>query len=385
MHKLKQVWSAGTDINHELLKIWIARYLPELGSISSHVRRHVEQRLRSSITDEARLTTSQIISHHLASDCLLATAETKRLLSTTGALANDQWELQELSAKIEEIYRVLIDGYEKSFIFSPVVDYIHVLELDEGKLEAAALVIPHFERLMLTVGPLVRELKAIYFSSVNRHLIGFMTTQIHLTRKHILEHLTPYDSTWLAPYLQVLDELICMPWQRICSVAASETDMTASVALVRKMMPRVSSISAFTYQRAIGAFPHHISCQGRLQSLAVQNSSLRDLNMFQAYIWLCILEDSPSVIKKQLLPLCLQVFSLTKIQWPLASFGVQTILEAIRQQLTSQEQMLFNKHAGTIEQLFLDAGNKPDQVALLKQQLQKSNPINSVSYTWKPN
>ncbi|MEM9807549.1 MAG: hypothetical protein AAF959_19975 [Cyanobacteria bacterium P01_D01_bin.56] len=385
MHKLKQVRSAGTDINHELLKIWIARYLPELGSISSHVRKHVEQRLRSSISDEARLTTSQTISHHLASDCLLATTDTKRLLSTTGAFANDGWELQELSAKIEEIYRVLIDGYERSFIFSPVVDYIHVLELDEGKLEAAALVIPHFESLMLTVGPLIRELKAIYFSSINRHLIGFMTTQIHLTRKHILGHLTPYDSTWLAPYLQVLDELICMPWQRICSVAASETDMTASVALVRKMMPRISSISAFTYQQAVRTFPHHISCQGRLQSLTVQNSSLRDLNMFQAYIWLCILEDSPSVIEKQLLPLCLQVFSLTKIQWPLACFGVQTILEIIRQQLTAQEQVLFNKHADTIEQLFLDAGNKPDQVALLKQQLQKSNPVNSVSYTWKPN
>ncbi len=384
MHKLKKVQSAGTDVDNELLKIWIARYLPDLGSISSHVRRHVEQRLRSSIADDARLATSQTISNRLKLDCALATVDTSQLLSRTEALSQDAWELQKLSIKIEQIYRALIDGYAKSFIFSPVVEYIHVLESDTGKLEAAALVIPRFENLILTVGPLIRELKAIYFSSINRHMIGFMTTQMHLTRKRILSHLTPYECTWLVPYLQVLDELICMPWQRICSVAVSKTDITKSIALVKKMMPRVNSISAFTYQQAISVFPHHISCQGRLQSAAVQSSSLRDLNMFQAYIWLCILEDSVSVIEKQLLPLCIQVFSLTNIQWSLASFGVQTIIERIYQQLTPTEQILFTKHGDIIKQLFLNAEHEPNQVALLTQ-LQNSSSKEAATYIWRPN
>ncbi|EKV03076.1 Phycobilisome protein [Leptolyngbya sp. PCC 7375] len=385
MYEFKRFKAAGADINNELLKIWIARYLPEFDKISHHVRYHVEQRLRSSITDDARQATSFNINHHLESDCALAAVDTQQLLSKKLSPFPDIWELQELSIKIKQIYAVLIDSYEKSFIFSPIVDYIHVIDSEERRLEAVDLVIPHFVSLMLTVGPLLRELKAVYFSSVNHHLVGFMTTQLHLTRKRILSHLTPYDCTWLVPYLHVLDELMCMPWQRICSIMPSTSNMTQSLAVARKMMPQVSSISAYTYQQALQTFPKHISSQGRIQSAAVQASSLRDLNMFQAYIWLCVLEDSASVIEKQLLPLCLQVFSLTDVQWELVNFGVQTIIKTILEQLLPHEQAIFKKQADIIESLFLNAQPQEEQVALLKKQLQTSDAVDAANLTGTSN
>lgn len=382
MQHLTPSQAAGSDVNEELRKIWIARYLPELGTIPSYVRKHAEQRLRASITDEARQATAHRLNQRLASDCAQASTATQQLLSKTGAISQNTWELQELNHKIKEIYQTLISSYEASFIFLPVVDYTQSIESEASRLAAAAEVMPGFEELILTIGPLVRDLKVIYFSSVNRHLVGFMTTQIHLTQARILSHLDPYDCSWLAPYFQIVDELLCMPWQRICSVATSNIDRTQTIAMVKKMLPKVSKVSAITYQQALCAFPHHTSCQGRIQSAEVQRSSIRDLSMFQAYIWLCVLEDSPSIIEKQLLPLCLQVFSLANVQWKLANFGIQTIIEIIRLQLTAEEQSVFKKQTDIIKRLFLDADPKSNQISLLKQQLEHSR--NTVTFTWKP-
>ncbi|MEA5464928.1 hypothetical protein [Leptothoe sp. PORK10 BA2] len=351
MHVLNQVQFAGTD---ELLKIWVARYLPELGAISNQVKNHVENRLRLTITDESRLATYHQIISHLISDCDHAATDTKKLLLAVG-LPPDSWEMQELSTQTYKIYETLMDCYAASFIFSPILEHLHILDSEAGKLKATALVIPKFESLIQIIGPQIRDLKAMYFSSVNRHLVGFMTTHMHFTRQSILHRLDPYEHIWLAPYLQLLDELICIPWQRICSVASTNTSNPNTIALVRRMIPKVHSISSHTYQKTLRAYPNHISCQGRIQSSAVQHSVIRDINMLQAYIWLCVLEDSVAVIEKQLLPICLQVFSLTDVDWDIVTFGIQTIVDMIQQQLTPSEQNLFEKHANTIESLFLNA------------------------------
>ena len=78
----------------------------------------------------------------------------------------------------------------------------------------------------------------------------------------------------------------------------------------------------------------------------------------------------------------MQVFSLANVDWQLANFGIKTINEIIRQQLTPEEQNLFQKQAATVESLFLNANPKSNQVDLLKQQLQHSR--NSISFTFKP-
>ena len=295
------------------MKIWVARYLPEINSISTSVRSHIEQRLRVSITDEARQATHRQLSKQLASDCAHAAIDTQKLLSAMG-LSIGVWELQELSLKIHKIYTALLDCYAQVCIFSPVLDHLHTIETESDRLEATGSVIPRFESLMLKLVPLLQELKIAHFSSENRHLRGFITTQIHFTRQHILSHLTPDTSFWLAPYLRLLDEVICMPWHHIVSMASTNTATPDSIALVRKMMPKVNEITALTYKKALQTYPEHISCQGRIQSNEVYQSSIRDLNMLQAYIWLCIVGDDISIIEHQLIPLCLQVFPLTMFE-----------------------------------------------------------------------
>ena len=383
MYEFKQFPSAKTDDNNELLKLWVARYLPDLGSISSRVRHHVEQRLRLAISAESRQATAQHMLGYLESDCAIANADTQRLLLATGIPA-DIGELTNLSHQVYNLYETLIGCYAKSFIFSPVIDYLHTIDTESGKLHAVELVITEFEALMLAVGPSLRELKAVYFSSINQHLIGFMTTHMHFTQQRILSHLALDEVIWLAPYLQLLDELICMPWQRICSVASTAIHCPASVALVKRMIPKVKSISALTYQKALQTYSTHVSSQGRIQSKPVQRSSMRDLSMFQAYIWLSFLEDSPVVVEQKLLPICLQVFPLTNVSWELVIFGIETLAQTIQQQMTPAEKALFINHSEKIQALFLNAHPKKRKVALLKEQLQQANLLQHISYTWSP-
>jgi len=383
MYELNPFQPVSTDANHELLKIWVARYLPELGKISGPVRKYVEQRLRLAMTNTSRQATAQRIRNHLVSDSAAAAADTQKLLLRVG-LPPEMWEMQELYAKVYKLYEALIDCYEQSFIFAPVVEYLHRIEEDSCRLEAAAQVIPPFEDLMLTMGPMLRELKAVYFSSTNRHMVGFMTTQMHFTQQYILTHLDPYECLWLAPYLRLLDELMCMPWQRICSVVSTIAERPDTIALVKRMIPKVNMISALVYNKALTAYPKHNSCQGRIQSTAVQRSSLRDLNMFQAYIWLSLLEDNTIIIEKQLLPICLQVFRLTNVNGELVTFAIQSIIEAIQSQLSPSEQALFHPSSYAIERLFIDAYSKVSQVDLLRKQLQATQYLNSVSYIWQP-
>lgn len=260
MYELNPFQPVSTDANHELLKIWVARYLPELGKISGPVRKYVEQRLRLAMTNTSRQATAQRIRNHLVSDSAAAAADTQKLLLRVG-LPPEMWEMQELYAKVYKLYEALIDCYEQSFIFAPVVEYLHRIEEDSCRLEAAAQVILPFEGLMLTMGPMLRELKAVYFSSTNRHMVGFMTTQMHFTQQYILTHLDPYECLWLAPYLRLLDELMCMPWQRICSMVSTITERSDAIALVKRMIPKVNMISALVYNKALTAYPNHNSCQ----------------------------------------------------------------------------------------------------------------------------
>lgn len=390
MHDFKRVQSAGADVNSELLKIWIARYLPNLGAMSSGVRYHTENRLRVAIADPSRVATTQKLKRHLASDCAQAAMDTYKVLLATGNHV-DAWQLKSLSTRIYDLYATLLECYAESFVFSPVIDYLHTIDIETERLNVAGLVIPKFENLLLTLSPILRELKAVYFSSINRHLLGFMTTQIHFTRQHILNHLSLDENIWINPYLQLLDELICIPWQHICSVVAATQDHSEVVTLAKKMLPKMSAISALTYQKALQTYPDHTSCQGRIQSAAVQRSSLRDLSMFQAYIWLSVLEGNVVAIERKLLPICLQVFPLTNVSWDLVTFAIQTIIETVDEQLDASEKQIFEPQAETIKNLFLQAAPQPGQVVqpgqitLLKEQLKQNKLANtgSVSYTWQ--
>ena len=350
--KLVQPTQATTD--SELIKLWLIRYLPTLGVISAPVRRHVKQRLELAISDDARRITQQKILRSLPAACARATTEAQQFLSVSG-VAYDIWEVRDLTIQIHKIYETLLSCYAESFVFAPMLDCLETIDSEQGRMDAATRILPSFNQLIWKLEPLLRELKMLYRFSSNRQMIGFMTTQLHFTQRHIIRQFDPYERLWLTSYFQMVEELICMPWRRICTSTLLKTSRLGSIALAKKMLPRTQAIAESVYRRALCDYPHHVSRQGRIQTEAVRTSSIRDINMFQAYLWLCLLENSLSVIENELLPLCLIVFPSTNVQWQLVTQGVENLMVTIQAQLSASEKTLFDKYAQPIQQLFVNA------------------------------
>lgn len=349
------------QLNFQILKIWITRYLPRFELIQPQARHHVCQRLADTVAPTARQATRILVLEHLAAHCAMSGLRTQQLMAEAGVPLKIL-EAQAITEQIVSIYRYLMDAYVQNFIFAPVLDYLHTID-DVSSKEAVALqILPQFHTLMRGLEPLLQALQAMVASSQNLRAIGFLTTQIHLSRQRILSRLTVYERLWLSPYLQLTEELLCMPWQRVCAAASQHSDNSTAAKVVTKLLPETDAIATAVYQRALRTYPNHISRQGRIQSDAVQTSSIRDLSMFQTYIWLSLLEGNISVVENELLPLCLLVFPCSNVRWQFVQHGIQWLAEEIHLHLTSQETLMFSSYVKPIQRLF--ERSNPEQVDL---------------------
>jgi hypothetical protein len=345
--------------DNTLMTLWVSRYLPDLSSIPFYIRKLVANKLSAAIEVQNRQKMADGILTNLATDCTFAGIEAQKLCLKAGEGLKIT-EAKELGNHIATIYRKLLELYVEDFVFAPVIDFLYELDTQEGRISAASRILPAFNRLSQEIEPLLKQLQDIYVASDNRRAIGFLTTQLHLTRNNILMRLDSYGKMWLSSYLKLIEEQVCMPWGRICRAATNPGVNSMALKVVEQMFPVSQTIADKVYQRAVLDFPHHVSRQGRIQTVGVQTSSTRDLNMFQAYIWLCLLEGNVSVIREELLPLCLLVFPALDVKWSFVEQGVIWIVEEIQLSLDGQQNQLFGPFGEEIRSLFAKAN--PDFV-----------------------
>jgi hypothetical protein len=343
--------SSSTAANQSLMVIWAARYLPDLSSIPFYLRKLVFNKLADSISSANRQRVADSILSHLDTDCTFSGIEAQRLCLKAGQGLKIA-EAKDLATHISRIYRLLLEQYVADFVFAPVLDSLYELDSQEGRLKAAARIVPGFNRLSQAMHPLLQQLQQLYIVCDNPQAIGFLTTQLHLTRQRVLTRLDVYGRMWLNSYLQQIEEQTCMPWQRINEAANQDNVNLTAVRMVQQMLPLSQTIADRVYQQAVLDFPHHISRQGRIQTAAVQASSTRDLSMFQAYIWLSVLEGNVSVVEQELLPLCLLVFPALDVRWFFVEQGVEWILEAVGQRLNPEQKRIFDPIGSQVLRLF---------------------------------
>ncbi|MFG6099763.1 hypothetical protein D0962_30725 [Leptolyngbyaceae cyanobacterium CCMR0082] len=351
---------ASEKLNIDLLKIWLIRYLPKLGLISLQAHSHVKARLAVAVSAEARQETRRKVLGNLTAHCTMSGLRAQHLMMDSH-MPLQILEAQKITHQIVAIYQYLMEAYVRDFVFAPVLHHLHTTD---SKQVVALQILPKFHQLMQGLAPLLKGLQSLISTSTNLRAIGFLSTQIHLSRQRILSRLDVYERIWLSPYLQLTEELLCMPWQRVCIAAGNHSSNSPAAALVTKMLPLTEPIASAVYHRALRTFPNHVSRQGCIQSDPVQTSSVRDLSMFQTYIWLSLLEGNISVIKNELLPLCLLVFPCSKVSWQFVQYGIQWLSEEIYLHLTSPETLMFSSYIKPIQRLFKQAD--PDQIDLVK-------------------
>jgi hypothetical protein len=358
----------SADLNNDLVTLWVSRYLPDLSSIPAYIRKLVANKLSVAIAVENRRKMADGILSNLVTDCAFAGIEAQKICMKAGEGLKIT-EAKDLGNHIAQIYRKLLELYVEDFVFAPVIGALNDLDTLEGRLRTAANILPAFNRLNQEMEPLLHQLQDLYVASDNRRAIGFLTTQLHLTRQNILGRLDSYGKMWLSSYFRLVEELTCMPWKRICQAANQPGINPQILSMVMEMFPASQTIADKVYQRAVLDFPHHISRQGRIQTVGVQVSSTRDLNMFQSYIWLAVLEGNASVIEHELLPLCLLVFPAVDVKWGFVEQGIRWIMQEIQLSLDPEQNKLFSPLADQIQTLFNHAN--PDLVseAVLGQQM----------------
>lgn len=75
---------------------------------------------------------------------------------------------------------------------------------------------------------------------------------------------------------------------------------------------------------------------GFLSDSAVKTSSIRDVKMFQVYLWACGLQEI-SAIKQELFPSFVMLYLTLKVQWELIRQMLHLLGQEIRDRLTPKQ------------------------------------------------
>jgi hypothetical protein len=203
--------------------------------------------------------------------------------------------------------------------------------------------------------PILLVFQEQLLASKDWRALGFMTTQLKFTNKLILSYLTPVETLLLGSYLKFVEEQVAMPWQRVCVAAATHELGSQALTVVEHMIPVAEEIAQNVHYRLVQLFPNYNSRSGWFADPEVAHSSIRDLNMFQSYLWLCVLEQSLIPIEQELIKLCLMVLECIEVKWEIAEVATQLLTEELFKRLSLEHRSVLLPYTQGLQQAFVDA------------------------------
>lgn len=172
------------------------------------------------------------------------------------------------------------------------------------------------EQLTMTVGPTVGQVRRKH-TAVDPRVIGFVSLQFHHTGVILLQNAPASQRETLHSFFKVIDDHLYMPLHRAYEAAANHDYNSPGLALVRHLLPESTAIATTICQRVATTFQSHRCFTGPLNHPQVRTSSIRDVEMFQIYLWVCLLEGSLDAIQRELFPLCLMLYPTLNVTWEL--------------------------------------------------------------------
>jgi Phycobilisome protein len=168
------------------------------------------------------------------------------------------------------------------------------------------------------------QLRAKYMA-VDPRLMGFVSMQCHYTGQMLLAQLSDRERSAFTPYLKVLDDHLYLPLREAYQAAAKHEPDSEALRAVQRLLAVSTKIARKVYKRVRCQNPHYQSYSGSLAAEAVKVSSIRDIEMFQLYLCVCLLEGDVRSVQTQLFPLCVMLYPRLNVSWQL----VQQMLEAM--------------------------------------------------------
>lgn len=334
-----------------LVSIWADRYLPNLSVLSIGDDPLIRSELRDAASPSGRARTAAKLHQRLVEqNCRLAAVRTKDLYAHLSNVL-DLEEARRLAHFASLIYLKVLEVYQAA----PSITKVSQEDLwaTFGNSSLSAWGIPRIDKLANTLEPLLLQFQKQHEISKDWRTLGFITTQINYSNALLLEQLTPVEQTLIYCYFKFIEEQVALPWQRICAAAAKHDLASPTFILVKSMLPISSEIAITVYDRLFKSFPHHYSRRGRLNNPAIKHSCLRDLEMFQAYLWLCVLQGSLAVVEQELVALCIMVLESVGVPWEMTARGNELLMEEVLNRLDSDQKVLVQPYAdGMIEAFY---------------------------------
>jgi hypothetical protein len=171
----------------------------------------------------------------------------------------------------------------------------------------------HFSRLISTEIGSIRQ----RYTADDPRVLGFVSLQFHYTGQLLLAELSSTQQAFINRYFKVIDDHLYMPLQRAYYAAARYSYDDPALQAVRSLLGVSSEIAEKIVKQTIKAYPNYRSYSGSLEHPYIQISSIRDVEMFQVYLWVCVLEQSVLSIQQELFPLCVMLYPVLNVRWEL--------------------------------------------------------------------
>jgi Phycobilisome protein len=269
----------------------------------------------------------------------------EKLLGSLRSMSAKSWNKTEnlLSEEIilHEIDVNLIDPWQIS-------GGIHQVYQCAIKAYAAQLP-PH--TLVNQVSPVLGETRK-QVTAIDPRAIGFVAMQYHYTGTQLIDLLPVGERAAFGTYVKVLDDHLYMPLQRAYRAAAQHSYDSLALQAVQKLMLHVDQIANQIVDRVIQLYPRYSCHSGFLSDANVRTSSVRDVEMFQVYMWVCLLEKNLAALQEELFPLCVMIYPRLNVSWELVRQMVGILRQEVRQCLPPEQASYCEPYYNILTRMF---------------------------------
>lgn len=331
---------AKTPTVERLIQIWAQRYVPDLSSINPQDN---TAEFRQALFRKASLagrveTASKITKRVVAIKCQMASLQAKSLYAyfPTAITFSDTQRLSEFALliylKIAEIYQQPSQSptnkAKLEAAFSPESE-VRGMAFLENFLSIEDWGMPAVEDLATELEPLLLAFQQQHILSEDKRTLGFLTTLLNFCNDLILKSMPAVEKLLIYPYFKFVEEQVALPWQRVCLAASCHSFDSLAFTAVETCLPQAQTVAERTYQQLTEMLPHHYSRRGLISNAEIAHSTLRDLQMNQAYFWLSVLEGTLSSVEEELIPLCTMVFPAIGVSWKLIALSNQVLFDEL--------------------------------------------------------
>jgi hypothetical protein len=322
-----------------LAQQWAKKYLQNL-LVDTYIQEHDQPLNLSEIVSPAgRKKTAQKIMASLRSVSAKAWNKTEELLADQIIQHRIDFNIinpWEISGDCYQIYQKALDVYTQSAVNRPLAFVMKLAEKDHQIYQEALEVYTEQvapNELAKVIGADLGAMRKKY-TIIDPRAIGFVSMQFHYTGQMLIAPLEGFERSLIGAYFKVIDDHLYMPLQRAYLAAAKHDYNSPVISAVQTLLPASTEIAKKVSKRIIEIFPKYETMSGMLTDEVVRTSSIRDVEMFQVYLWVCALEGSISAIQEELFPLCVMLYPTLKVKWELIRQMLHLLRFEIQDHLT---------------------------------------------------